>query len=90
MPTYEYECTSCGHKFEQFQSIVDKALTKCPKCHKSKLRRLIGTGGAVMFKGSGFYETDYKRAGSKKSPCETCEGKKECPSAKSDGAKSSD
>src|SRR5436190_17711040 len=60
MPTYDYECDACGHKFEEFQSMMDKHLKKCPKCKKSKLRRLLGTGAAVIFKGSGFYQTDYR------------------------------
>ena len=55
MPTYDYVCDACGHKFELFQSINDKLLKKCPECKKSKLRRLFGTGAAVVFKGSGFY-----------------------------------
>ena len=61
MPTYEYECNACGHTFEEFQSMSDKALKKCPKCSKLKLQRLIGSGAGIIFKGSGFYETDYKR-----------------------------
>lgn len=60
MPTYEYECDACAHKFEEFQSMSDKALKKCPACKKPKLRRLFGTGAAVIFKGSGFYQTDYR------------------------------
>jgi putative FmdB family regulatory protein len=60
MPTYEYECDACGHEFEEFQSMSDELLVKCPKCGKKKLRRLFGTGAAVLFKGSGFYETDYR------------------------------
>ena len=66
MPTYDYLCDACGHKFEHFQSISDKLLKKCPKCKKSKLRRLFGTGGAVVFKGSGFYQTDYRSDAYKK------------------------
>ncbi len=61
MPTYEYECESCGHGFEHFQSMVEKKLKKCPKCKKLKLNRLIGSGSGIIFKGSGFYETDYKK-----------------------------
>lgn len=61
MPTYEYECSSCGHAFEALQSMSEPKLVKCPKCKKNKLQRLIGTGGGVIFKGSGFYETDYKK-----------------------------
>jgi putative FmdB family regulatory protein len=60
MPTYDYECDACEHKFEHFQGINDPVLTKCPECKKKKLRRLIGAGGAVVFKGSGFYQTDYR------------------------------
>lgn len=62
MPTYEYECDSCDHVMEVFQSMTDKKLRKCPKCGKHKLQRLIGSGSGVIFKGSGFYETDYKRS----------------------------
>jgi putative FmdB family regulatory protein len=60
MPTYEYQCEACEHQFEEFQSIKDEPLTKCPKCKKKKLRRLFGTGAALLFKGSGFYITDYR------------------------------
>ncbi len=60
MPTYEYECDACGHDFEEFQYFSDPVLTKCPACKKNKLRRLFGTGASVIFKGSGFYETDYR------------------------------
>ena len=60
MPTYDYVCDACDHKFEHFQGINDPVLKKCPECKKQKLRRLFGTGGAIMFKGSGFYITDYR------------------------------
>ncbi len=60
MPTYEYKCDKCGHQFEQMQGITSKSLRKCPKCGKSTLRRLIGTGAGLIFKGSGFYTTDYR------------------------------
>src|SRR5438270_4742733 len=60
MPTYEYECDACSHNFDEFQAMSDAALTKCPKCGKKKLRRVFGTGAAVIFKGSGFYQTDYR------------------------------
>ena len=66
MPTYDYECDACGHKFEQFQNISEPHLTKCPKCKKAKLRRLFGAGAAVVFKGSGFYQTDYRSESYKK------------------------
>ena len=66
MPTYDYECDHCGHTFELFQSISEPVKKKCPECGKSKLRRLFGTGAAVMFKGSGFYQTDYRSESYKK------------------------
>lgn len=61
MPTYEYECTKCKHIFEEFQKITDRPLRRCPKC-RSKLRRLISGGAGLIFKGSGFYITDYKKS----------------------------
>src|SRR6266576_949778 len=60
MPTYEYKCEACGHKFEKFQSIKSGPIRKCPKCGKNKVRRLISTGAGLIFKGSGFYITDYR------------------------------
>ena len=60
MPTYEYHCSACGHEFEQFQSIKADPVRKCPSCGKLKVVRKIGLGGGVLFKGSGFYETDYR------------------------------
>ena len=73
MPTYEYECQKCGHQFEQFQSIIAKPLRTCPKCGK-KVKRLLGKGAGIIFKGSGFYQTDYRsrnyREGAKKEPGE--------------------
>ncbi|MBN2138205.1 MAG: zinc ribbon domain-containing protein [Sedimentisphaerales bacterium] len=66
MPTYEYACEACGNEFERFQAITAGPLRKCPKCGKNKLRRLIGTGAGVIFKGSGFYETDYRSENYKK------------------------
>ena len=63
MPTYQYECAACGHEFEELQSMADPKLKKCPKCKKDKLHRLIGTGGGIIFKGTGFYQTDYKKTG---------------------------
>ena len=66
MPTYDYECQACGHAFELFQSINDSVKKKCPECGKNKLKRLIGTGAAIMFKGSGFYQTDYRSDSYKK------------------------
>jgi putative FmdB family regulatory protein len=60
MPTYDYRCNACGHTFEEFQSFSEKTLKKCPQCKKNKLQRLFGIGAGVIFKGSGFYETDYR------------------------------
>lgn len=61
MPTYEYECDACGYRFEEWQSFKDEPLIECPQCKKNKLRRLFGGGAAIIFKGSGFYETDYRK-----------------------------
>ena len=63
MPTYDYRCGACGHEFESFQSITDAPLKKCPECGKRRLERLIGAGAALIFRGSGFYITDYKKGG---------------------------
>jgi putative FmdB family regulatory protein len=60
MPTYDYECQACGHKFELFQSIKAEPIKECPVCKKNKVHRLIGAGGGLIFKGSGFYCTDYR------------------------------
>lgn len=60
MPTYDYICEKCGLEFEEFQSIMAKPLRKCPQCGRRGLKRLIGSGAAVIFKGAGFYETDYR------------------------------
>ena len=64
MPTYDYVCDACGHEFEHVQSMTSRTLRTCPKCGKKKLVRKVGAGAGVIFRGSGFYETDYKRAGS--------------------------
>lgn len=66
MPTYAYACEKCGHTFDEFQSIKAEPLRKCPQCGKLKLKRLIGTGAAILFKGSGFYQTDYRSDSYKK------------------------
>jgi putative FmdB family regulatory protein len=102
MPTYDYVCDACGDKFELFQGINDPLKRKCTKCGKQKLRRLIGAGAAIMFKGSGFYQTDYRSDNYKKSaaadrpPSESSGGDKsadkaggdQSSAAKSDSAKS--
>lgn len=66
MPTYDYLCKNCGHKFENFQPITARPLRKCPKCSKMQLQRLIGAGAGIIFKGSGFYQTDYRSESYKK------------------------
>lgn len=66
IPTYQYQCDNCGHSFEKFQSMSASVMKKCPECKKFKLKRLIGSGSGIIFKGTGFYETDYKRKDEKK------------------------
>ena len=66
MPTYEYRCDKCGHQYEQFQSITARPLRKCPACRTNSLKRLIGSGAGIIFKGSGFYQTDYRSESYKK------------------------
>jgi len=99
MPTYDYECDSCGHSFELFQSISEPVKRSCPECGKPKLRRLFGSGAAVVFKGSGFYQTDYrsesyKKAAEKDKPvsestAEKTETKNKNPSESGKASKSS-
>ncbi len=60
MPTYDYNCDACGAEFEMFQSITANPIRKCPECGKLRVRRLIGAGAGIIFKGSGFYQTDYR------------------------------
>jgi len=66
MPTYDYECSQCHHQWEEFQSITAKPLRKCPECGKLKAKRIIGSGAGIIFKGSGFYQTDYRSSSYKK------------------------
>ena len=66
MPTYEYKCENCDHHFENFQTMTSKPLRKCPECGKNKLIRLIGSGAGIIFKGTGFYQTDYRSENYKK------------------------
>jgi len=91
MPTYQYECDACDHTFDILQSMLDKRLKKCPKCGRNKLHRLIGAGSGIIFKGSGFYETDYKK---KEKPGSTSGSSKETSvketKSKSDKIDSSD
>ncbi len=84
MPTYDYECDACGHSFELFQSITEPVQRKCPECSKKKLRRLFGTGAAIVFKGSGFYQTDYRSEAYKKS----AKAEKDAASGSSESKKS--
>ncbi|MFA7677242.1 MAG: FmdB family zinc ribbon protein [Candidatus Omnitrophota bacterium] len=84
MPTYDYKCLKCGDKFEAFQKMSDKPLKECPKC-KGQVRRLIGSGCGLIFKGKGFYATDYKKSTcstkAKDEPKVKCSG---CDKTKSD------
>jgi putative FmdB family regulatory protein len=66
MPTYEYRCEACDHKWDEFQPITAKPTRKCPKCKKLKAERIISAGGGIIFKGSGFYQTDYRSDSYKK------------------------
>ena len=83
MPTYDYVCDGCSHAFELFQSMTDATKKTCPKCTKKKLRRLIGAGGAIVFKGTGFYQTDYRSESYKKGAAA------DAPAKPSEGGKSS-
>ena len=71
MPTYQYECEACGHLFETLQSMTDRKLKKCPKCAKMSLVRHIGGGSGIIFKGTGFYETDYKNKPAESKPAQS-------------------
>ena len=87
MPTYDYECKACHHRWELFQSIKAEAEKKCPKCGKRQAQRMIGSGAGIIFKGSGFYQTDYRSSAYKKS-AEADKKASEGTSAKSNGEKS--
>ena len=87
MPTYEYKCTKCNHQFEAVQKMTDSPLARCPEC-RCKIKRLIGAGAGVIFKGSGFYTTDY-RSDSYKKGAESEKKSSDGDSASSDGGKSS-
>lgn len=91
MPTYDYKCDACEHEFELFQSINEPVKKKCPECGKPKLRRLFGTGAAIVFKGSGFYQTDYRSESYKKGAKAEEKSKSDTKSeSKSTDGKSSD
>ena len=95
MPTYEYVCDACDHEFELFQSMSASVKRKCPECGKLKLKRLIGIGSGVIFKGSGFYQTDYRSESYKKAAeadkkASTEKSTKKDEKKKSDTSKSSD
>ena len=90
MPTYEYHCDACAHQFDEFQSMSEAPLKNCPACGKLKLRRAFGTGAAILFKGSGFYETDYRSESYKKAAKADQEtGKSPGGNGKADGASGS-
>jgi len=78
MPTYQYQCKNCGHELEEFQSITEAPLVRCPKCNTDNLARVLGSGVNLIFKGSGFYLTDYRKSGSSTPPAEK-KKKKEKP-----------
>jgi putative FmdB family regulatory protein len=86
MPTYDYVCENCGHKFELFQAMKDDPIKKCPECKKPKLRRLFGTGAALMFKGSGFYTTDYRSDSYKKAAAADSSSKSDSGSKSSESS----
>ena len=85
MPTYDYECQSCGHGFEKFQSMTARVMRKCPECGERTLERLIGPGGGFLFKDDGFYTTDYRSKSFKDGETAAEKGRKD--GGKSDGSK---
>jgi putative FmdB family regulatory protein len=87
MPTYDYRCEACGHETHLFQSITEAPKRECPKCGKRRLKRLLGAGAGIIFKGSGFYETDYKRGRSGSGEGEKKSEPKAKPERPSDGEK---
>ena len=89
MPTYESRCNKCSHQFELFQSMKDSPKRKCPECGKNALERLIGVGAGIIFKGSGFYETDYRSDSYKKSAAADKAGASEKKNGSTSAAKDS-
>lgn len=81
MPTYDYACEKCGHRYEKFQPMSSEPDSVCPECGGT-VKRLIGTGAGVIFKGSGFYQTDYKKPSKPASECSTCPDCPSCPASK--------
>ena len=86
MPTYEYECGACGKTHEIFHSMTESARKKCPACGKLKLARQIGGGGGILFRGSGFYETDYRSESYKSGEKKAAESAKPKPDSSSDSS----
>ena len=84
MPTYEYACGACGHAFERMQSMTDAPVRTCPECHKRRVKRVIGSGGGLLFKGSGFYITDYRSKGYQDKAKADSEASKPKPETKPD------
>ncbi|HMD13926.1 MAG TPA: zinc ribbon domain-containing protein [Bacteroidota bacterium] len=87
MPTYGYLCKSCSFEFEEFQKISDETLRRCPKCKKKSLIRIIGGGAGLVFKGSGFYLTDYKKSSTSTSDSSSAPSKKSEPTADTKSSK---
>ncbi|MBN2064470.1 MAG: zinc ribbon domain-containing protein [Sedimentisphaerales bacterium] len=90
MPTYDYKCQACEHTFEQFQPITAKPVKKCPQCGKMSVKRLIGAGSAVIFKGSGFYQTDYRSESYKQAAKADQQSGSKAETAKSESKPASD
>lgn len=90
MPTYEYVCKACEHEWEEFQSIKAEPSKKCPECGKKKAQRMISAGGGIIFKGSGFYQTDYRSDSYKKGASADKKASESSPSKSESSSKSSD
>ena len=88
MPTYDYVCNACEHQWELFQSMKDNPVRKCPSCGKLKAKRIIGSGAGIIFKGSGFYQTDYRSDSYKKAAAADKKAQTPAKESKSDSSKS--
>jgi putative FmdB family regulatory protein len=86
MPTYDYACPKCGHQFEHFQSMKDEPLKTCPKCRKAGVKRLLGGGAGLIFKGSGFYITDYRKKSGGESKSDSAPKSESKPAAPAKGS----